>query len=168
VEESLLEFDLSPSLRYDLFRAVSRIVHSAGEREHGCTVVMDFNSPPLGISGHYPEKPLDLTREDHLGLATSLATVDGALHVGGDLRMHGFACLLDGRRVPGESRARGARFNSALRFSAEHPDVLIVVVSADRPVSVIRSGIELTAACDWRTPAGAVSTPPRLAEWIEG
>ena len=95
------------------------------------------------------ENPLDLREPAYLELAKSLAKVDGALHVGSDLHMHGFACLLDGRSVPGEDRARGARFNSALRFTSEHENIIVVVVSSDRPVSVIKEGVELTARCEW-------------------
>lgn len=168
VEEALLETNLDPAVRHDLFRIVSQIVHCAGEGRHGCTVVIDLNDPPISIAGQKLEKPLDLMQAVLLELAGSLAKVDGALHIGADLRLHGFACLLDGHAVPGENRARGARFNSALRFSAEHPDLMVVVVSSDRPVSVIQGGIELTAQCEWRPITGCVATPFQLDDWIKG
>ena len=102
-----------------------------------------------------------------LELAKALSRVDGALHIGRDLHLHGFACLLDGQAVPGENRARGARFNSALRFTAQHPDLLTIVVSADRPASVIQGGMELTAQCDWKPLYGYVPSPPTLMEYIK-
>jgi len=79
------------------------------------------------------------------------AYLDGALHIGEDMNLHGFACILDGKTVPGENRARGDRFNSALRFTAEHHDIVVIVVSSDRPVSIIQDGIELNAQCEWNS-----------------
>ena len=102
-----------------------------------------------------------------MALAKSLAKVDGALHIGVDLRLHRFACLLDGTAVPGEDLSRGARYNSALRFSARHEKVLVVVVSMDKPISVIEGGVELSARCDWRPLSEPVKAPPILAEWID-
>jgi len=101
-----------------------------------------------------------------LALAKSLAKVDGALHIGSDLHLHGFACLLDGRAIQGENRARGARFNSALRFTAEHKNLIVVVLSSDRPVSVIQGGVELSAQCEWEAFSKLSSTPPTLKEWL--
>jgi hypothetical protein len=67
--------------------------------------------------------------------------------------------------VESENRARGARFNSALRFTAEHANMVIIVVSSDRPVSVIQGGVELTARCEWQPLFSCVKTPPTLEEW---
>jgi hypothetical protein len=144
------------------------IVRDAGERKHGCTLVLDLNDSPVSISGQQLAHPLDLQRTDALDFAKSASKVDGALHIGSDGRLYGFACLLDGRSVPGENRARGARFNSALRFTAEHKDVIVVVMSVDRPVSVIQEGVELTAQCEWRPFTSLARQPPTLSEWIEG
>ena len=109
---------------------------------------------------------MDLREQHLLDLAKSLAKLDGALHLRGDLHLHGFACLLHGGAVKGEDRARGARYNSALRFSAEHPQVIIVVVSSDRPVSIIQEGVELSAQCEWAPFSKRIQPPPSLAEWI--
>jgi hypothetical protein len=73
---------------------------------------------------------------------------------------------MDGRAVPGENRARGARFNSAMRFTALHPGVVVVVVSADRPVSVFQGGVELTAQCEWVSMPG-LPRPPTLRRWVD-
>ena len=99
-------------------------------------------------------------------LSKSFAKVDGALHIGADISLHGFACLLDGRTVPGEDRARGARYNSALRFTSEHNNIVVVVVSSDRPVSVIMEGVELSAQCEWKPFRHYISKPMTLEEWI--
>jgi hypothetical protein len=93
--------------------------------------------------------------------------VDGALHIGHDSNLYGFACLLDGKAVPGENRARGARYNSAVRFTAANDDIIVIVVSSDRPVSIIQRGIELTARCSWTPLPGRAPEPPTLEEWLK-
>lgn len=149
VEEALLESDLPSEIGNQLYKIICSIVHHAEGQKFGCTLVIDMNSVTQDISGQKLAQPLDLRDERFLDLAQSLAKVDGALHIGQDLKLHAFACLLDGRSIPGEDRARGARFNSALRFTYEHKDLLVVVVSSDRPVSVIQEGVEISAQCQW-------------------
>jgi len=168
VEELLLESDLDPGESGELFRIVTDIVHSAETHKHGATLVIDLNREPVEISGQSLKDPPDLRCPESLSLAKSLAHVDGALHLGADLRLHGFACLLDGRSIVGEDRARGARYNSALRFTAGNPGLLVVVVSSDRPVSVIMEGVELSAQCVIETAPTCFTVPPTLAEWIRG
>jgi len=45
--------------------------------------------------------------------------------------------------------------------------MIIIVVSSDRPVSVIQGGVELTAQCQWQPLFSCVETPPTLEEWLE-
>ena len=165
-EEALLESNLDPSPGSTLFKIVSNIVHAAETEKHGCTIVVDLNSPPVKISGQMLSQPLSLQEPALSELAKSLSKVDGALHIGADLNLHGFACLLDGRSVPGEDRARGARFNSALRFTTEHNNIIVVVVSADRPVSVIQEGVEVSAQCQWKPVSSCITMPESLEAWI--
>lgn len=167
VEEALIESALAAENAADLFKIVAAIAHSAEELKHGCTLVIDLNDEPVDISGQGLEKPLDLRRVDLLDLARSLARVDGALHIGADLKLHGFACLLDGPAIAVEDRARGARFNSALRFTARHDNILVVVVSSDRPVSIIQEGLELNATCQWQPVTSFITTPPTLETWLK-
>ena len=167
VEEILLESDLDPEVRDDLFKVINDIVHTAESGKYGCTLVIDLNPQPVAISGQVLAAPLDLRQPDSLSLAKSLAKVDGALHIGADLKLHAFACLLDGRAFAGEDRARGARYNSALRFTAAQPGLVIVVVSSDRPVSVIQEGVELNAQCSLDAVSGCLVSPPTLEEWVK-
>lgn len=165
LEEALLETGLDPARQHDLFQAVSHIVASARDHRHGCAILVDLGEAPVDVAGQRLAEPLALDGDGVLDLACSLARVDGAVHLGADLRLHGFGCLMDGLAVPGENRARGARFNSALRFTARNQQIVVVVVSSDRPVSVIQGGVELTAQCEWVAMSGLPS-PPLLAEWI--
>lgn len=165
LEEQLLETDMSMETQHQLFRVVSLMVNRVRDRKHGCTLVIDTAKEQMTMSGQHFEEPLDLSDSSQLKLACSLAKLDGALHIGRDMKLHGFACLMDGRSVPGENRARGARFNSALRFTADREDIIVVVVSSDRPVSIIKNGVELTALCRFEQIRG-LTRPPLLAEWI--
>lgn len=167
VEEILLDYNLSSTERNSLFHIVSSIVHYAESEYFGCAIVLDMNWKITHISGQNIEQPLDLERSNLLDLACDLARVDGALQIGMDRHLHRFACLLDGSSIEGENRARGARYNSALRFTAQHKDTIIVVVSSDRPVSVIYRGIEHSGVCVFQ-PADRVSgiKTQLLKEWL--
>lgn len=167
LEEALLGCQFDSSSTHILFKIVSSIVQKAGEQKHGCTLVIDLNDPPLEIPGQPLEHPIDLQEPSFLELAKSLAKIDGALHIGADLRLYGFACLLDGLAVPGEDRSRGARYNSALRFTARHEHLIVVVVSSDRPVSILQGGVELSTQCEWKTFSECALSPPTLEEWLQ-
>ncbi|MFH0725509.1 MAG: DNA integrity scanning protein DisA nucleotide-binding domain protein [Pseudomonadota bacterium] len=166
VEEALLEIDLDPASGNALFRIISSIVHSAENKKHGCSLVIDLNPTPLSLSGQKLDTPIDLRIPNNLELAEALAKVDGAIHIGRDLQLHAFSCLLDGQAIAGEDRSRGARYNSALRFTAAHRNILVVVVSSDRPVSVFQEGVEVSAQCDWRPATTYTLAPAPLAYWI--
>lgn len=167
VEEILLESKIDADTGNKLFKIISSLVHYGEEEEFGCTLVVDMNEPPMALAGQGFEYPLDLREDQYLEFSQALARVDGALHIGADLHLHGFACLLDGHAIAGEDRSRGARFNSALRFTAEREKVFVVVVSSDRPVSVIQGGVELSAQCEVKPLSGSMSTPPSMEEWLE-
>jgi len=166
LEEVLLESRIKNDAVHEIFKIVTRIVHNAERAKYGCTLVVDLNEQPIYISGQHLHEPLDLTDEKMLDMAGDLAKVDGALHIGADRQLHGFACLLDGLAVASEDRARGARFNSALRFTAVNANLIVIVVSVDRPVSVIQEGVELNAQCILRPVSWLMTTPPTLPEWL--
>jgi len=167
IEESLLDYDLDSSAQSSLFHIVSSIVHYAETEHFGCAIVLDLNQPLIHIAGQNLENPLDLERSNLLDLACDLARVDGALQVGSDRQLHRFACLLDGPSIPTEDRARGARYNSALRFTAQNPHTIIAVVSADRPVSVIRNGVEYNSPGSLLMVSTTNIEPRLLADWLE-
>jgi hypothetical protein len=168
VEEALIDYKLDASMRTQLFRIISTLVHNAQNKKHGCTLVLDLNPKPVHISGQPLYKPMDLRQPELLELACALSKVDGALHIGADCSLYGFACLLDGHTIHGEDRARGARYNSALRFSTEHSDTLLVVVSSDRPVSIIQYGMEFRNQSTWRSPAFSTPEPMEFQKWLSG
>jgi hypothetical protein len=165
-EELLLESDLDAETGSELFGIVGSLANHAQSQKHGCTLVIDLNREAVQISGQTLEEPLDLLKPHLHDLAKSFTKVDGALHITGQIKLRGFGCLLDGRTLPGEDLSRGARYNSALRFSAEHDNIIVVVVSADRPVAVIKEGIELSAQCQWQPPSGYTLKPEPLSEFV--
>ncbi len=165
VEEALLESDMDPAAASAFFKIIVSIVQSAAKQRHGCTVVIDLNEKPIFISGHSLEQPLDLENHEDLELTKSLSKVDGGLHLGADLKLHGFACLLDGHFIPGENRARGARFNSALRFTAEHKNIIIIVVSSDDPVSIMIDGVTLDTCIQCKS-SYLCNKPLLLKKWV--
>jgi DNA integrity scanning protein DisA with diadenylate cyclase activity len=73
-----------------------------------------------------------------------MAKIDGALHIQPTGKLLAFGCLLDGRSCAEEDRARGGRYNSALRFTKENPKSFIITVSSDGPVSFFCQGKDLT------------------------
>lgn len=169
LEEALLEWPLDTDQRDALFSSVSRIVAFAGEQKYGCAIIVDPYTPLLPVSGHNLETPLDLDEDEHLVLAAALAKVDGALHLSAARnQLCGFACLMDGPSFPGEDRSRGARYNSALRFTYSHPELMVVVVSSDRPVSVMQKGADISRPPVWPTVPSLLRPPPTLEQWLNG
>jgi hypothetical protein len=165
VEELLIDYNLDLTTRNSLFHAIVSLVHNAQNNMFGCALIIDLAAEPTVIAGQSLNPPIDLRWPNQLDLACALAKVDGALHLRTDLHLHAFACLLDGHSIAGEDRARGARYNSALRFTAEHPQTIIIVVSADRPVSVIQHGKDLQHRVSSSPPRCALEPEP-LKDWL--
>ncbi len=168
LEELLLDSNFGTENYTPLFQLVSHLVHSAGKGRHGCTLVIDLNETPVHLSGHVLEPALSLLEPKNIKLACSLLKIDGAVHITSDLCVHGFGCLLDGKTINWENMARGARYNSALRFSAAHSRIIVVVVSADRPVSIIYNGIEINAFSHWRPVYQYTPEPVSLEKYLTG
>ncbi|WP_027184627.1 diadenylate cyclase [Desulfovibrio inopinatus] len=167
LEEALLDFEIDSEARQEIFRITAAIVESARNRGHGCSIIIDPMGLVSTVSGQRLATPLDLGHPGHLDLAKSLSKVDGSLHLGPGGSLLAFSCLLDGRAVPSEDRSRGARFNSALRFTAEHKNVVVVVVSEDRPVSIFQGGVQINGRCEWKPTQDIELNPKTLEEWLE-
>jgi hypothetical protein len=166
VEEILLDYELGTTIRNGLYQITSHIVHNAESNGFGCSLVVDLESKYQQISGQYLEHPIDLKQVAHLELACGLSKADGALHIMADQHLHAFACLLDGLSISTEDRARGARYNSALRFSAIRQDSIVIVVSADKPVSVIYRGEEIGQRAIVNPYESCALFPDSLPNWL--
>lgn len=169
VEEILIDYDLDQSLKTLLFTTVSSLVHTAQKENYGCAIVVDLNKAPLAIPGQPLDTPLDLGLPGHIQLTQNLSKVDGAIHISKDHKLQSFACLLDGLQMIGEDRSRGARYNSALRFTSVNKDAIVIVVSSDqRPVATIYRGMELTSVCCLPVVNKDIFTVKNLEDWISG
>jgi hypothetical protein len=167
LHEALLKWRLKSADLKALLMCISRVVAVASEQNYGCGVIIDPNKRPLDLAGQSLDAPIDLALEENLNLATALAKVDGVLQIDAHLKLHAFACLMDGTVIPKEDRSRGARYNSALRFTAKHPGLICVVVSSDRPVSVIQDGCDLSKSPNWPRIPKSLRTPPTVKQWLE-
>ena len=113
------------------------IIQSAQESGHGTTIVVskdpEAESARLGSEGMTIEpdylEPAEIVR---------LASIDGAVMVGPDGRCHAFGVILDGVSNESGDRARGARFNSSIRYqNMETASSMIVVISDDGTVDLL-------------------------------
>ncbi len=136
-------------------------IHWLAPSRVGATIVLkngrlDISSLDISTAAHTP--PLSVTNRRHFA---ALAAV---------LRQHDLAVLVDtdgeirkvavGLRWSDEAEAavdndRGMRHRSAQRFSYDQPDLIVVVVSEDGPVTVFRAG-EVMVTTD---PASRSATP---------
>lgn len=167
LEEALLETDIPAEQGHALFQAASAIVDEARKEGFGCTLVLDPKGALPDLAGQHVDPPLCLCEPQFLDLAKALAKLDGALLLTGASCLKTFACLLDGKAVESEDRSRGARFNSALRFTAMHPGIIAVVVSADAPVFIFQGGVQLNASCELHAEDDLDLDPPALETWLE-
>lgn len=147
-------------------KTTSAIVQYSREKRHGCTLVFDFRSPASMPSGQLLAEPAPIAAET-VPLMMGMARVDGALHFDASGRLLAFGCLLDGLTCDKEDPTRGARHNSAIRFTHAHRDCVVVVVSEDGPMSVFSRGLNCSRAVSWpewdRYPW---SDAPTLEEWM--
>lgn len=167
IEEILLDYPLDSETRASFFKIVEALVHNAQDNGFGGSIIIDLHNSPISLAGQAVSPPLDLQQFTKLKLACALTKVDGALHIRSDLKLHGFACLMDGYQLNHENRARGARYNSALRFTYHHPKTIVVVVSSDRPVSIIHRGQEYTGSLYAGVKESCMLRPQKLEEWLD-
>ena len=167
IEEALRGMGLAPEDVKKLATTILQIASSARERRHGCSIVMDLRKRPGKLAGQVLERPLDLFEKNNVALACGMAGIDGCLQVDADARLLAFGCLLDGAAVPGrEDRSRGARYNSAIRFTDQNRRTLAIVVSEDGPLSIVSAGRDHGRLRAVDQPASVELKPPTLKEWL--
>jgi hypothetical protein len=147
--------------------AIAQVALHAAEDGHGATVLIDASGDARRrLSGHLVRNPLDLRIADgaNLELTANLGHVDGAVVVSLDGHMHGFGYLLDGDSMKTEDPARGARFNTALRYSNAHREDVLLVVSSDGPIKIFARGeVVFPPREDAQVIEGA---DPTLKDWL--
>ena len=113
------------------------IFQSALDSGHGTTIVISQDpvseTTRLGKEA-LPIKPEYLNREN----VARLGRVDGAIILGPDGRCYGFGVILDGLGTSSGDRARGARFNSSVRYQQTSAvGTMVIVISDDGTVDLI-------------------------------
>lgn len=118
-------------------RRIWEIVQAVLERGQGAIIVVSKNpkAETARLSGEgMPIEPDYLEPEE----AARLASVDGAVILGPDARCHAFGVILDGVANEGGDRARGSRFNSAVRYqNMETAGSVIIVISDDGTIDLL-------------------------------
>jgi DisA bacterial checkpoint controller nucleotide-binding. len=126
----------------DCLDTVSSIIESCRSQRHGATLVLVPEVPKFAMTGHKLKLPIKKPR-NLMGLMSS---VDGAILLDSESNLHGYGFILDGDADPDSERlSRGARFNSALRFSRRIPEGFVLVISEDGPLTLFRYGSLLYA-----------------------
>lgn len=149
-----------------LIESVKRFIGAALRERHGCTLLIDLRENPEEIGGYKLATPLSISSEKNQIMAANLAKLDGALHFSKDCNLLAFSCLLDGRRSKAEDRSRGARYNSALRFTETYPATIALVVSEDGPISIFCNGEQLNKGKSWPPITSMEINPPTLTKWL--
>ena len=123
---------------------IREIIHSiarqARKGHFGCTLVIDPQFEPSEYSGEIFQQPLDLREPLNLQITGRLARVDGALCLDSRGSLRAAGCLLDGSMGNHENRARGARYNSACRYTSKRSEVVVITISEDGPFSTFADG----------------------------
>jgi hypothetical protein len=125
-----------PSLQSGAADALARIVSYAIEADHGTMLVVSSRAAEQAAELSGPNRGIKPFDPDESTIEAASA-IDGAIMVDLEGKCHGIGVILDGLAGDGENPARGARYNSAVRFLRAHQDSLIVVVSEDRSVDII-------------------------------
>ena len=125
-----------PSLPPGADHALVKLVSYAVEAEHGTMLVVSRNAAQQAADLTKPNRGIKPFDPDE-GTITAASVIDGAIMVDLEGKCHGIGVILDGLAGDGENPARGARYNSAIRYLRGHQDSLIVVVSEDRTVDIV-------------------------------
>ncbi len=112
------------------------LVKHAMKAEHGTMLIVSENAAAeaarltKSTKGIKPFTPAEAT-------IVAASAIDGGILVDLEGKCHGIGIILDGEAGDGENPARGARYNSAIRYLRRHPESLIAVVSEDKTVDIV-------------------------------
>ncbi len=120
-------------------------VHDLGARGIGSLLVLHPEGDPVGGHEHRLPSPPELHIDrphDLAPLRHALAQTDGAtvFDASGTLRWMGIRLVPSRAAEDAVRPLGGTRHTSALRYSWDDPDAVVVVVSDDGPVTVVRAG----------------------------
>lgn len=81
----------------------------------------------------FPVKPFAMTTAQ----LASVCAIDGAILLDAEAKCHALGVILDGVASREGDSARGARYNSAVRYVEVHPNCVAIVVSEDGTVDIV-------------------------------
>jgi hypothetical protein len=116
---------------------LKNLIESAAEQKHGTIVVV--TAEPADEARRFTNQGMIIepTRLES-GWIQAVTRIDGALLVGIDGTCHALGLILDGVASAKGTPARGARYNSALRYVRSSQKACVaVVISEDRTIDVL-------------------------------
>ena len=122
------------------------LVEEIQDRGSGFTIVIQRRAAPLARHGQPIEGDVWIGSDLGRAVASGLAKVDGALVVDARGRLRGFGVILGGKPVVDEDPSRGSRYNSALRYVRSVKSAVVVVGSADGPVTVMTERTRISSS----------------------
>jgi DNA integrity scanning protein DisA with diadenylate cyclase activity len=163
---------LDAAVAEECILCIQTILETARTKRHGCTVVVDLESSAQVINGERLKTPFLAGDEQIKNIVENMGKVDGAVHIDQKGQIHGFGCLLDGSMSNNEDRSRGARYNSALRFSQARAASFLFVVSSDGPLTIFKAGQAIysdpfSRVDEYRLPERGAYLRD-AAKWLEG
>ncbi|AMV25194.1 hypothetical protein VT84_12415 [Gemmata sp. SH-PL17] len=112
------------------------LIEYAMNAEHGAMLIVSANASTEAARLTKSTKGIKPFTPNETTIAAASA-IDGGILVDLEGTCHGIGMILDGEAGDGENPARGARYNSAIRYLRKHPDSLIAVVSEDKTVDIV-------------------------------
>lgn len=106
------------------------------DAEHGTMLVVSRSAADEAERLGAQALRVDPSRLDMASLKSATA-VDGAILLDPLGNTHAIGVILDGQAGTGGSPARGARYNSAVRYLNAHSDAMVVLVSEDGMINLL-------------------------------
>ena len=127
--------ELFPQSQPQDVRRILTLADAAIEQRRGTMLVISQESEAEAerLESQGTSVTPTLITPELLKLVTS---IDGAVLLDPQGLCYGVGVILDGPATPHGSPARGARYNSAIRYLSAHPGCLIIAVSEDGPVDI--------------------------------
>lgn len=127
---------LFPENSEDQNKNIYSLIECAAKQKHGTMLVITNKAEQETKrleNQSTPIEPINLNQE----LVHNLTTIDGAILLSPDGVCHAIGVVLDGVASPKGDPARGARYNSAIRYISVNNDSLAVVISEDGTVDLV-------------------------------
>ena len=180
VDASALTNDISrlfPSISDANIERYIELIRAATTQSHGTMVVISENADNEARRLSKQSTPIVPTEVDS-ELVHAITSIDGAVLLGGDGNCYAVGVILDGIATDAGDSARGARFNSAIRYLATREEIcMAIIVSEDGGINVypsLRKAIprhEIDSRLDeLRTVANSEKIPRRyldIVNWFD-